>query len=302
VRRNFDRKQGAKGAHAPGEARKDGAVGEVDPSQFQGSVSEFVALDAAQVADANGDIVGDMILDLTPIAADPEDAKLTYDEYLAQKARVDEDVNRQTREVIVDEENFVKVKQFQKEEEATFFDSVKAAPKQRDEEAAQGKKGKKKNVISLDEFVGVSGPVASTESGEREGIRGGRGGGRGGAFVPRGGRGGFRGDSTGERREYTPREPRADGSAPTRSGRGGRGVRITYAQTGRGRLSDQRIMVSHESTRTEAELFLPLCLPRVHLCLPIIGIPRRRGKNHNHTLVYCFSFRVDLGLKRNHQA
>lgn len=140
-----------------------------------------------------------MILDVTPIAADPEDSKMTYDEYLAQKARVDDDVNRQTREVIVDEENFVKVKQFQKEEEATFFDSVKAAPKQRDESESAAKKGKKKNVISLDEFVGVSGPVASTETGEREGVRGGRGGGRGGAFGARGGRGGFRPD--GERRE-----------------------------------------------------------------------------------------------------
>jgi hypothetical protein len=174
VRRNFDRKQGAKGTHAPGEARKDGAVGEVDPTQFTGSVSEFVEQDAANVADANGDIVGDLILDVTPIAADPEDSKMTYDEYLAQKARVDDDVNRQTREVIVDEENFVKAKPFQKEEEATFFDSVKAAPKQRDEEAENKKKDKKKKVISLDEFVGVSGPVASTESGEREGSRGGR--------------------------------------------------------------------------------------------------------------------------------
>ena len=234
VHRNFDRKQGAHGKHAPGEARKDGAVGEVDPSQFQGSSSEFAAQDAAQVADANGDIVGDMILDVTPMAADPDDSKLTYDEYLAQKARVDEDVNRQTREVIVDEENFVKVKQFQKEEEETFFDLVKAAPKaQKDESAA--KKGKKKNVISLDEFVGVSGPVASTETGEREGQRGGRGG-RGGAFAPRGGRGGFRGDSSsGERREYTPREPRADGAAPTRGGRGGRGGAFRGDSAPRGR-------------------------------------------------------------------
>lgn len=173
-----------------------------------------------------------MILDVTPIAADPEDSKMTYDEYLAQKARVDDDVNRQTREVIVDEENFVKVKQFQKEEEATFFDSVKAAPKQRDESESAAKKGKKKNVISLDEFVGVSGPVASTETGEREGIRGGRGG-RGGAFGSRGGRGGFRPD--GERREFTPREPRADGAAPTRGGRGGRGgFRGDSAPRGRG--------------------------------------------------------------------
>ena len=226
MHRNFDRKQGAHGKHAPGEARKDGAVGEVDPSQFQGSSSEFAAQDAAQVADANGDIVGDMILDVTPMAADPDDSKMTYDEYLAQKARVDDDVNRQTREVIVDEENFVKVKQFQKEEEETFFDLVKAAPKaQKDESAA--KKGKKKNIISLDEFCGVCGPVASTETGEREGQRGGRGG-RGGAFGSRGGRGGRGGfESSGEpreRREFRePREPRADGSAPTRGGRGGRG-------------------------------------------------------------------------------
>jgi len=84
VHRNFDRKQGAHGKHAPGEARKDGAVGEVDPSQFQGSSSDFAAQDAAQVADANGDIVGDMILDVTPMAADPDDSKMTYDEYLAQ--------------------------------------------------------------------------------------------------------------------------------------------------------------------------------------------------------------------------
>lgn len=59
VHRNFDRKQGEHTKHAPGEARKHGAVGEVDPTHFSGSTSEFAAQDAANTADANGDIIGD---------------------------------------------------------------------------------------------------------------------------------------------------------------------------------------------------------------------------------------------------
>lgn len=61
VHRNFDRKQGEHTRHAPGEARKHGAVGEVDPTHFAGSASEFAAQDAAQVAESNADIVADEI-------------------------------------------------------------------------------------------------------------------------------------------------------------------------------------------------------------------------------------------------
>ena len=220
VHRNFDRKQGEHSKHAPGEARKHGAVGEVDNSQFSGSAAEFSAQDAAQVADANGDIVGDMIMEMVPVAVDPEDQKLSYDEYLASKSQVDDDVNRQRREVIVpdaNDENFKAVKQFKKEEEASFFDAVKTTKSE--EKAEKSEKKAKKGKISLDEFVGVSGPVAQTESGEREGSRGGRGG-------ARGGRGGFdgasRGGFDGPRRGGFDGPRRGGFDGASRGGRGGR--------------------------------------------------------------------------------
>lgn len=254
VHRNFDRKQGehANSKHAPGEARKHGAVGEVDNTHFAGSAAEFSAQDAAQVADANGDIVGDMIMEMVPATIDPEDQKLSYDEYLASKSQVDDDVNRQRREVIVpdaNDENFKAVKQFKKEEEATFFDAVKST--KAEEKAEKSEKKAKKGKISLDEFVGVSGPVAQTESGEREGSRGGRGGARGGRGgfdgASRGGfdgprRGGFdgprRGGFDGESRGGASRGGRGgrDGEAASSAPRGGRGG----ARGGRGGFDGAR--------------------------------------------------------------
>jgi hypothetical protein len=210
VHRNFDRKQGEHHKHAPGEARKHGAVGEVNPSSFHGSAGEFASQDAANIAEANGDIVGDEILDITPIPTEPEDTSKTYDEYIASKAKPDDDVNRQLREVIVDEENFKPVRAFKREEEDSFFDAVRS-PKNSSAASAEGgeKKKGKKGKISLDEFVGVAGPTSAAESGEREGAysrgggRGGRGGGRGGfdgesRGGSRGGRGGGRGSFSGE--------------------------------------------------------------------------------------------------------
>lgn len=73
VHRNFDRKQGEHSKHAPGEARKHGAVGEIDNSHFQGSAEEFANQSAALVADANGDLIGDEIGEITPMVADPDE-------------------------------------------------------------------------------------------------------------------------------------------------------------------------------------------------------------------------------------
>jgi hypothetical protein len=242
VRRNFDRKQGEQSRYAPGEARKHGAVGEVDPSrQFAGaSAAEAQATDAALVADANGDIVGDEILDITPVVADPEDSKMTYDQFLAQKQAPADDINRATREVIVDDENFKPVRQFKRDESDSFFDAVRspkadAAAAAADSESAGKKKGKKK-IISLDEFVGVAGPTAATESGEREGQRGGRGGGRGGFGGDRGGRGGSRGGFDG-----ASRGGREGGEGGFRGGRGGgEGGRGGRGGAGRGGFDGAR--------------------------------------------------------------
>lgn len=225
VHRNFDRKQGEHTKHAPGEARKHGAVGEVNSSAFQGSASEFAAQDAAQVADANADIIGDMIE--TPMEVDPDEAKMTYDEYMASKARVDDDCNRPTREV-TNEGDFRVAKQFVKTEEVIFADEIK-----KDAEEKQGggvKADKKKKKISLDEFVGER-PVAAASSsrGGRGGFDGASRGGRGGFDgAARGGRGGFDGAARGGRGGF-------DGAA-----RGGRGGFDGASRGGRGGFDGAR--------------------------------------------------------------
>lgn len=179
-------------------------MGEVDPTHFAGSASEFTAQDAALTADANGDIVGDMILEVTPMAVDPDDALLSYDEYLAQKSRVDDDVNRPTREV-TNEGDFKQVKQLVKEEEGLFGEALTA---EQTEVAARtgGAKKNKKNKISLDEFVGAgaAAPAASASRGGRGGFEGAARGGRGGfEGAARGGRGGFEGAARGTKENTT---------------------------------------------------------------------------------------------------
>lgn len=65
VHRNFDRKQGEQSRHAPGEARKHGAVGEANPTAFHGSAEEYVEQEKAEIAEANGDVVMDEIRQCT---------------------------------------------------------------------------------------------------------------------------------------------------------------------------------------------------------------------------------------------
>jgi hypothetical protein len=235
VHRNFDRKQGEHTKHAPGEARKHGAVGEVDPTHFSGSTSEFAAQDAANTADANGDIIGDEILDITPMPTDPDDSKLSYDEYLASKNRPEDDLNRQTREVTNDGD-FKAAKPIAKQEVGLFGEIL--SPTSEAERAAGGAKAKAKKKISLDEFVGER-PTPAASSSDRGGRGGGRGGfdgsrgGRGGASSERGGRGGFDGASRGGRGGFDGARGGRGGGEGGRGGRGGRGG-FDGARGGRG--------------------------------------------------------------------
>lgn len=147
---------------------------------------------------------------------DPDDAKLTYDEYLAQRARPDDDVNRQTREVSEDQgSEFKAVKLFKKVEESIFGEPIEATKEEKASTGASSKANKKKAKISLDEFVGER-PAPASSSSER--------GGRGGASSGRGGRGGFQGESRGGRGGAgAPRGGRGGFDGPRGAPRGGRG-------------------------------------------------------------------------------
>jgi hypothetical protein len=138
--RQFDRR-GAPTKHAPSHAHRDGAAlgpeGGVEAVKSGDSVADVVEIIAEDVPE--------MVIE----NVDPEDdGTQTYDQYLASKRKVDDDLALQVREVIIDEEQFQKVKPLVREGEEA------KAEEETEEERAARRKGKAKRVLHLDQFRG----------------------------------------------------------------------------------------------------------------------------------------------------
>jgi len=142
-----------------------------------------------------------------PEPEEEEDNSVSYAEYLANKADVDEDVNRQVREVEIDESQFKSSAVVEKEEETCEYiiEGGKKGPRK--------KNRKKAGKISLDEFAA---PAAAAPKSNYRGDRGdSRGQSRGGKGRGKGGKGDSRGKG----------ESRGKGG-----GKGGRGRNFDLAK------------------------------------------------------------------------
>lgn len=143
---------------------------------------------------------------------DPDDSKMTLDQYLAQRNRPEDDINRQTRVVSEDQEGDFRVAKPLKKVEEGIFGEVIESSSSAEEKQSGSRGGKKKTKISLDEFVGDR-PSTSSSSG-------------------RGGRGGFQGESRGGRGGHGAQ--RGGSGAPQRGGRGGHAAHGGQQRGGRG--------------------------------------------------------------------